>query len=250
LHLGNRIKMRMGITHDREDNARQPVCEPDKSRRIGAKKMSVATEAEAQAAAEAAAAAGNNPVLLGIPTFVVGGLTLGLFLLGYKPLGAAGPLLANITLVAGLGLLLATIWAIRIGAGAVAGIFGVFTGFWLSFAMLLFGIGSTVGLGVGAKLVAADAFSIYTLVWTIVAVVLTLATLRLPLVFTALIALVAIALFLVFLLYANGGTSTALSNVAGIVVLVFTALGIYIMFDAFSQALGGKAMPLGSPILK
>lgn len=207
--------------------------------------MSVATEAEVQAA-EAAAAAGANPVLLGIPTFVVGGLTLGLFLIGYKPDAAAGPLLANIVAVSGLGLLIATIWATRIGAGAVAGIFGVFTGFWWSFALLLLGFG-----GAPASAAAgADAFAQFTLVWTIVVVFLTLATLRLPLAYTALIALVAIALFLVFLLYAGGGTSTALKDIAGIVVLVFTALGIYIMFDAMSQALGGKALPLGSPILK
>jgi hypothetical protein len=33
------------------------------------------------------------------------------------------------------------------------------------------------------------------------------------------------------------------------VVLVFAALGVYLFFDVASQATGGEALPLGSPIL-
>jgi succinate-acetate transporter protein len=208
--------------------------------------MSVASETDVQAAAaaEAAAAAGNNPVLLGIPCFVVGGLTLGLFLLGYQPDGGAGPLLTNAIFVAGLGLLIAAIWAIRVGAGAVAGIFGVFAAFWWSFAVLLLGIGGT------PKTDALQSFTLYSLVWTIVVVVLTLAALRLPVAFSLLIALVAVALLLVFLFYAGGGTATGLTKIAGIVALAFSAIGVYITYDAFNQALGGRALPLGPALVK
>lgn len=210
--------------------------------------MSLASETDVQAAAtaEAAAAAGNNPVLLGIPCFVIGGLTLGLFLLGYQPDGGPGPVLTNSIFVAGLGLLVAAIWAIRIGAGAVAGIFGVFAAFWFSFAFLLLGIG-----GAPANAAAgAQAFTLYGLVWTVVVAVLTLAALRLPMAFSLLIALVAVALLLVFLFYAGGGTSTGLLRIAGIVAIVFSLIGVYITIDAFNQALGGRAMPLGDPIVK
>jgi len=190
--------------------------------------MSVASETDVQAAAaaEAAAAAGNNPVLLGIPCFVVGGLTLGLFLLGYQPDGGAGPVLTNSIFV--------------------AGIFGVFAAFWFSFAFLLLGIG-----GAPANAAAgAQAFTLYSLVWTIVVAVLTLAALRLPVAFSLLIALVAVALLLVFLFYAGGGTATGLSRIAGIVAIVFSLIGVYITYDAFNQALGGRPMPLGNPIVK
>jgi succinate-acetate transporter protein len=207
--------------------------------------MSVASETDVQAAAaaEAAAAAGNNPVLLGIPCFVVGGLTLGLFLLGYQPDGGAGPVLTNAIFVAGLGLLIAAIWAIRVGAGAVAGIFGVFAAFWWSFAVLLLGIG-------GSPKDAAQSLTLYSLVWTIVVVVLTFAALRLPVAFSLLIALVAVALLLVFLFYAGGATATGLTKIAGIVAVAFSAIGVYITYDAFNQALGGRPMPLGPPLVK
>ncbi|MCW2633533.1 MAG: hypothetical protein JWR88_2495 [Pseudonocardia sp.] len=207
--------------------------------------MSVASETDvrAAAAAEAAAAAGNNPVLLGIPCFVVGGLTLGLFLLGYQPDGGAGPVLTNAIFVAGLGLLIAAIWAIRVGAGAVAGIFGVFAAFWWSFAVLLLGIG-------GSPKDAAQSLTLYSLVWTIVVVVLTLAALRLPVAFSLLIALVAVALLLVFLFYAGGATATGLTKIAGIVAIAFSAIGVYITYDAFNQALGGRALPLGPALVR
>jgi succinate-acetate transporter protein len=207
--------------------------------------MSVSSETDVAAArsAEAAAASANNPILLGIPCFVVGGLTLGFFLIGYLGEGGAGPVLTNSIAVAGLGLLIAAIWAIRNRAGAVAGIFGIFAAFWHSFALLLLGIG-------GAPKSVAAAFALYALVWTIVVAVLTLATLRLPLVYTVLIALVAVALLLVFLFYAGGGTSSGLTTIAGIVAIVFSVLGIYIFYDAMSQALGGRPLPMGAPLIK
>ncbi len=212
--------------------------------------MSTASETDVDsAAAEAAAAAGNNPVLLGISAFVVGGLTLGFFLLGYPAAGLTAPVLANSVAVAGLGLLIATIWAIALGAGAVAAIFGVFTGFWFSFSLMLLGFGATPGASaVEAARSALAALVLYTLVWTIVVVVLTLVTLRLPLAFSVLIALVAIALLLVFLSYATG--NAGLATIAGWVAILFSVIGLYIMADAFLKALGGKGMPLGNPLMK
>jgi uncharacterized protein len=210
--------------------------------------MSTASETDVDSAAAdaAAAAAANNPVLLGISTFVVGGLSLGFFLLGYPAAGLTAPVAANSTAVAGLGLLIAAIWAITLGAGAVAGIFGVFAGFWFSFTLMLLGFGATPGTDPIKS--ALGALVLYTLVWTIVVVVLTLVTLRLPLAFTVLIALVAIALLLVFLSYATA--APGLATIAGWVVILFSVLGLYIMADAFMKALGGKGMSLGNPLMK
>ncbi len=209
--------------------------------------MSTASETDVDtAAADAAAAANANPVLLGIPSFAVGGFTLAFYLLGYPAAGLTAPVAANAAAVAGLGLLIAAIWAITLGAGAVAAIFGVFAGFWFSFTLMLLGFGATPGPDPVKSLVGA--LILYSLVWTIVVVVLTLVTLRLPLAFSVLIALVAVALLLVYLSFA---TATAgLATFAGWVAIVFSLLGLYIMADAFQKALGGKGMPLGNPLVK
>ena len=101
----------------------------------------------------------------------------------------------------------------------------------------------------GITLAAAVATQkLFLISWLVIIVVLTLATLRLPVAFTVLFALVDVALLLVLL-----GTverSSSLLKAGGCVVLVFAALGFYLFFDVASQATGGEALPLGSPILK
>ena len=66
--------------------------------------------------------------------------------------------------------------------------------------------------------------------------------------YTALFALVALALLLVLL-----GTSTAstgLTKTGGVVVLVFAALGVYLYFGTAAAATGGAGVPLGKPLLR
>ncbi len=205
-----------------------------------------------EAAAAAAAAAGNNPVILGSASFVAGAIPLALWLVGYKDFAVAG-LLSNIILVAGLGLLIAAIWAINLGAGAVATVFGLFSMFWLSFALLV--LGTTHGWFVSsavepeaAATAGAGGTIVYLITWTAAVVILTLATLRLPLAFTALFALVALALFLVLMF--NLTSDTIWATIAGYVAFGAAAIGVYVFFDAMGQATGGKAMSLGNPIQK
>ncbi|HUY50105.1 MAG TPA: GPR1/FUN34/YaaH family transporter, partial [Streptosporangiaceae bacterium] len=81
-----------------------------------------------------------------------------------------------------------------------------------------------------------------------VIVMLTVATLRLPVAFTALFTLVDAALLLVLL--GTVQASTSLTKAGGYVVLVFAALGAYLFVSSASQATGGKALPLGPPILR
>jgi uncharacterized protein len=79
-------------------------------------------------------------------------------------------------------------------------------------------------------------------------VMLTLATLRLPVAYTALFALVDIAL--VFVLAGVANASTGLLNTGGVFVILFALIGVYLFFGAASVATGGKPVPLGKPLLK
>lgn len=195
--------------------------------------------------------AGANPALVGVPTFVVGSVALGLYLVGFTGT-ATTALIGTVPILymcTGIGQLIATIWAIRVGAGAVAAIFGIFAGFWLSFSVLAttlvndwFGTTST------DELAATGAQETFLLAWLIGIVVLTLASLRLPAVFTLLFALVSIALLLVLLGTSAG--STGLLFGGGIAVFAFTLVGVYLFVDAMGQATGGKALPMGKPLLK
>ena len=47
----------------------------------------------------------------------------------------------------------------------------------------------------------------------------------------------------------TANASTGLVKTAGYVVLLFAAVGVYLFFGSASVATGGKALPLGKPIL-
>jgi uncharacterized protein len=188
---------------------------------------------------------GGDPAILGLPSFIVGSIALGLALVGVTPATAVGAPLAIILAATAAGLTIAAIWAAAIGASAVAGIFGIFAGFWLSYAVLVVGLlHNWFGIGL---LAVVDTEKLFLLTWLIIIVMLTLATLRLPLAFTVVFALIDVALLLLFINTIHA--STGLSKTAGYVVLVFAAVGVYLFFGSASVATGGKAFPLGKPIL-
>ena len=125
----------------------------------------------------------GNPALLALITFLPSGLTLGLWFIGYLDTATLpGGMVATLALSAGLFMLVATIWAGRIGASTLAAIFGVFSAFWLSFALLVTALTSTWWAIAAAGVARVQAT--YLLSFLCVFVLLTLATLRLPLVFT------------------------------------------------------------------
>jgi len=193
----------------------------------------------------------GNPAILGLPTFIAGSVALGLGLAGVVPAGVLGAPLAIILAATALGLLLAAIWAAAVGQSAVAAVFGIFGTFWLSYGVLVLGLDHNwFAITVTAVLATVKLF---LLTWLIVIVMLTLATLRLPVAFTAVFVLVDLALLLLYLAFANasplGVPSSGLLKTAGYVVLVFAAIGVYLFFDAASVATGGKALPLGKPLL-
>ena len=187
----------------------------------------------------------GDPAALGLPSFVVGSIALGLTLVGVVPATAVGAPLAIILAATAAGLFIAAIWAAAIGQSAVASIFGIFAGFWLSYAVLVIGLLHS-WFGITAPAVVATE-KLFLLSWLIIIVMLTLATLRLPLAFTLVFALIDVALLLLFINTIHA--STGLSKTAGYVVLAFAAIGVYLFFGSGSVATGGKPLPLGRPII-
>ncbi|WP_181782634.1 acetate uptake transporter family protein [Pseudonocardia pini] len=207
-------------------------------------------QAGAHAAAEpqAVAAPAANPALLGLITFLPSGITLGLWFLGYlDTANLPGGMIPMVSLSAGLFLMISSVWAARVAANTVSAIFGVFSAFWLSFGFLLAGLTSG-WWGVADAAQVANVQRTYLLSFTVVFILLTLATLRLPLAFTAGFVFVDITFVLAFLGVSTG--NAGLFPIAGITTLAFCVIFAYILVDGFAQDLGGKAMPMGNAIVK
>jgi uncharacterized protein len=208
--------------------------------------------AEEAVAAPVVGPMAGDPSILGLGSFIVGSVALGLALVGVVPAGVLGAPLAIILCATALGLLMATIWAAAVGQSAVAAIFGIFGTFWLSYAVLVLGLDHN-WFAITATAILATV-KLFLIAWLVAIVMLTLATLRLPLSFSVLFVLVDLALLLLLLGYesasAAGVPSSGLIKTAGYVVLVFAALGVYLFFDAASAGTGGAArLPLGKPLL-
>jgi succinate-acetate transporter protein len=215
----------------------------------------MSTESELHSAAHAAAEstttpavptpAAPNPALLGLVGFLPGGITLGLWLIGYLPTTLPGGMIAAVSASSGLFLLIACVWAARLGATTVAVILGAFSAFWLSLGLMLMGLtnnwfGLTNASQTGQVLIP------YVLTWLVVFVLLTVATLRLPLVFTAGFAFVDLTFALLFISLTTG--VAIFTTIAGITAFAFCVIYGYIFVDGLGQDLGAKALPMGSPL--
>ncbi len=203
---------------------------------------------EEVAAAEAAPVGllAGDPAAVGLPSFIVGSVALGLALTGIFSTASVGAALPIILAATSAGLFVATIWSASVGQSAVASVFGIFAGFWLSYAVLVLGLTHN-WFGITAAAIA-DTEELFLTTWLIVVVMLTLASLRLPLAFTVVFVLIDLALLLL-LLIATANASTGLTKTGGYVVLLFAAVGVYLFFGSLSVATGGKALPLGKPVL-
>jgi uncharacterized protein len=203
-------------------------------------------EVEAEATPEVTGPLAGDPLALGLPAFIIGSVALGMVLIGFvSPLGT-GASLPIILAATALGLLIATLWAIAVGQTAVALVVGVFAGFWLSYAFLILGL-QHGWFGVGITDLKASQ-ELFLTAWVVIFSMLTLATLRLAAAFTAVIALVDVAVILVLIGVIQ--VSPNLLKAGGATAFLFAAVGIYIFFGSASIATGGKALPLGRPLLK
>jgi uncharacterized protein len=188
----------------------------------------------------------GDPQILGLPIFAVGSIALGFSLVGYVPATAAGIIVPVIFAGTGVGLVISTLWALALGQTMVASVFGLFAGFWLSFAALLLGLFHHWFL---IPLTATThSIALFLISWAIVMAALTLATIRLPVAYTLVIALVVAAL--VLRTFGVLDANTSLDKAAGYVVFVFAALGIYLFLNAADTATGGHGYPLGPPLQK
>jgi hypothetical protein len=160
-------------------------------------------------------------------------------------LGAAVPIILTAT---SIGLFLATIWAAAVGQTAVASVFGIFGGFWLSYAILSLGLNHN-WFGIPLTSVRST-LELFLVSWLVVMVMLTLATLRLPLAFTLVFLLVDVALVLLFAGFNAIPASTGLLQAAGWVIMAFAAVGAYLYYDTVSQATGGSSLPLGRATIR
>jgi uncharacterized protein len=197
---------------------------------------------------EAAEVTTGDPSAIGTPAFIVGSLALGLVLTGVIPDSASGAAIPIIVTATGLGQTIAAIWAARLGQNAIATVFGVFSGFWWSYAALVLGLAhGWYGIAPGSPGVLA-AEKVFQVSWLTVFVLLTLFTLRLPLAFTVLFALVDVAVLLVTLGIFSGDETWL--KAGGWVTLGFTAVGVYLFLHGLTTATGGREMPLGRPVLR
>jgi uncharacterized protein len=185
----------------------------------------------------------GDPSTLGLPSFVVGSLALGMVLIGVVPAGAVGASLPILLAATSIGLFVSAIWSAALGQSAVSAIFGIFGGFWLSYSVLVLGL--THGwFGLDSAVTSSQ--ELFLAAWLIIIVVLTVATLRLPLAFTVVFALIDVALLLVWM--GTAQASSGLLKTAGVVVLAFAAVGAYLFYSALSVATGGTAVPMGRPL--
>src|ERR1700760_4011488 len=187
-----------------------------------------ASAPEAVVVEETAAAASGplvgDPMALGLPCFIAGSVSLGLGLVGVVPAAAIGAVIPIILAATAVGLFLATIWSASLGQSAVASVFGIFAGFWLSYAVLVLGLTHN-WFGIAPASIQATQ-ELFLVAWLVVIVLLTLTTLRLPVAFTALFFLVDLALLFVFLAVNEG--SSGMAKAARYVILLFAALGCYL----------------------
>jgi uncharacterized protein len=185
-----------------------------------------------------------NPSLVGLPSFVVGAVTVGMVSIGVVPVTAIGASMP-IVLAAAVGMFIATIWAARIGESVPAGISAIVGSFLLSYALLVLGLLHN-WFGIAPTAVASTE-KVFLISWIAVVSVLILATLRLPVGYTFLFAVVDVALIVKLLSVIQ--TSENLNKASGWILMAVAAIVVYLFFGAASAATGGKEVPLGPPIL-
>ncbi|MCW2518222.1 MAG: rane protein [Mycobacterium sp.] len=185
----------------------------------------------------------GNPALLALPLVIAGGFGLGLTNTGIVDVAAAAvPILLSATAI---GLLIATIWAAALSQNVNATVYGVFFGFYASYAALSLGL--THGWFGIAPADAGQTTALWLGSWLLTIGLLTVLVVRLPWTYPLLLAIVDVAL--VLLLIGNLTGSTTATHVGGWFVFAFVALVGYYYVAALWEETGGRALPLGRPLV-
>lgn len=191
--------------------------------------------------------AGSDPLMLGLPAFIVGWTCVGLALVGVIPAAAIGGIVPILLLGTGVFQFISAVWAFLLGQSLVAAIFGLFSGIAFAFCIFLLGL-----LHNWFAIPAADVSGVealFTISWGVVFVFLAWIMFKLPAVYGVIIILVLVALGLLSAAYLTGNAN--LVTAGGAAVLAFTACGAYAWLNVASQAGGGPDWPpLGPPLRK
>lgn len=194
--------------------------------------------------------AGGDPLMIGIPIFIVGSLVLGMALIGLIPAAALAGIVPAILVATAFFQFVATIWALLLGQSMVACIMALFSGFWASLAVLLLGLTHN-WFGMAATQATAGVEFIFFVAWDVIFVFLMINMLRLPAIYPAILVLVVAAVTLVILAVKFPGVAATLFLVAGACVLAFCVLGLWTFLHLGSVSLGGPPRPsLGPPLVK
>jgi succinate-acetate transporter protein len=189
------------------------------------------------------AAKEGNPGLLALPLVIAGGFGLGFTNTGIVDVAAAAvPILLSATAV---GLLLATIWAAALSQNVNATVYGVFFGFYASYAVLSLGL-THDWFGIAAA-DAGQTTALWLGSWLLTIGLLTILVLRLPWTYPLLLGIVDVAL--VLLLIGNLTGSTTATHAGGWLVFAFVALVGYYYVAALWEETGGRSLPLGRPLV-
>lgn len=191
----------------------------------------------------------GDPQLVAAPVFTIGSIALAFQLVEFVSPAALGAPLAIVLMCTGLFLLLATAWAASAGQSFVACFAGTFGGFWLAYGVLVLALlhnWFAIPAGDVNRTVAVFAMSFAAFF-----LFLTLASIRLPIIYTLIFGLVVITLVCVAIAYLRDPVSSDLLHVAGWITFVFAGLGLWLSWTVMNLSLGGPAFPpLGKPLLR
>lgn len=206
-----------------------------------------APETKGPAATGVLIGAGGDPLMLGLPAFIVGWTCVGLALVGVIPSAAVAGIVPILLLGTALLQFVTAVWAFMLGQSLVTAIFGLFSAIAFSLSALLLGLNHNWFAIPAADVSGVEA--LFTISWGVVFILLTLHMLRLPLVYPAIMVLVLAALGLLSAAYLTGNAN--LVKAGGAAILAFVAIGVYAWVNVGSEATGGRAWPpLGRPLLK
>jgi len=191
----------------------------------------------------------GDPQVVAAPIFVVGSLALALQLVQVVSPASIGTPVAIILAGTGLFLLVSTVWAAALGQSFVACFCGTFGGFWLSYGILVLGLlHNWFAIPPGD---VANTVVIFAISWAAFFFFITLASIRLPIIYTLIFGLVVVALVLVAIAYSMTPVSENLLKAAGYVIFLFAALGMSLSWTVMNLSLGGPLFPpLGPAIVK
>src|SRR5580698_1874210 len=161
----------------------------------------------------------GNPAVLGLMVFATGSLVLGISLLGNVPPAVQQTFVATIL--------------------------GTFAGFWLSYSAMVLGLTHNWYAIPPADI--PHTLGQFLIGWDVAIFMLFLVTLLLPLVYSIILGAgtVGVALLAVAVM----GTSSGTYRVGGVFVLIFAAFGFYAYLSGAVESVGGKALPLGKPVV-